>query len=398
MPLLFYLVLTALFGLQVIVWWLVFFKTPAGGMSISRRALIVLIPVVVLNGSILWILFRSPSIFALDLWARKWVVFPVSIYFWSILTTGLTLAAWSVVGIIYCLPKRIRTSRAERQAMDHSRREVLSQGARAIFGLSLTVAGYSAYQARTDIEVTRVDIPCGPAHSRLAGLSLVQLSDLHLGSLVGPNDVFHALETALALKPDILVITGDVVNHRPDFIKPCIPFLKELKVPLGAYAVMGNHDFYAGVEEVCRLLADTRVTVLRNRKVTFPGFEEQLEMMGVDDPVFGWAENIRNFGWASGLLQQKRPGVYTILLSHRGKIFDLAVSHGIELTLSGHTHAGQAVLPGNKEWNLSSLALKYTNGIYRQDGRLLYVNRGIGFIVAPVRINCPPEVTRFIFC
>ncbi|MBF0477337.1 MAG: hypothetical protein HQK59_16255 [Deltaproteobacteria bacterium] len=132
MPLLFYIVLTAIFGLQVIVWWLVFFKTPtAGGMSIPRRALIVLIPMVVLNGSILWILFRSPSIFALDLWARKWVVFPVGIYFWSILTTGLTLAAWSVVGIIYYLPKRLRTSRVERQAMDSSRREVLSQGARA---------------------------------------------------------------------------------------------------------------------------------------------------------------------------------------------------------------------------------------------------------------------------
>lgn len=230
------------------------------------------------------------------------------------------------------------------------------------------------------IEQTRVTC----THSPLAGRRAVQLSDLHLDRYHPRHDTL--VQMIADIRPDWIFITGDLITI-PQGMDPLFRFLSSLRALAPVYLTLGNHDHYSGVplDRYLELADRHKVHLLVNQLalVPFPGGE--LAIAGVDDPSLHRAD-VR-------CIPPRRAGRFTVLLAHAPNVLDLLDrSHAVDLILCGHSHGGQCRVP-----RLPSFWLPYgcngrASGHHERNGHRLYVNRGIGWSMLPVRWNCPPEV------
>jgi predicted MPP superfamily phosphohydrolase len=232
----------------------------------------------------------------------------------------------------------------------------------------------------TDYEVQLAGLP-----PELDGTMLLQVSDLHLGNLLGRRWLRHLIERVNGMKPDIVVIAGDLVDGNLGRVEPLRKELKELHAPLGVWAVTGNHEFYAGAERSVRLLEDAGFTVLRDRHEQLaPG----LVMAGVDDLTAR-----RQFGAEDHAIEKalaNRPLGATILLSHSPWQAERAAAAGAGLMLSGHTHNGQ-VWPFNYFVRMRYVLL---SGRYEVNCMTAIVCRGTGTWGPRMRLWQPSEIVR----
>jgi predicted MPP superfamily phosphohydrolase len=217
------------------------------------------------------------------------------------------------------------------------------------------------------------------------GLVLVAISDLHLGTLIGEHWMTRLAARVDALRPDAVLVVGDVVDGEVGQLEPLLPVLKTLRAPLGVWAVTGNHEFYAGLDRSVHLLEDAGYTVLRDRWAEIaPG----LVVAGVDDLTAR-----KQFGRPDRPFEKAldgRPPSAVILLSHSPLQADTAAARGAGLMLSGHTHAGQI-------WPFSYLVqLSYPllGGRYQVDGMPVIVCRGTGTWGPRMRLWRPSELLR----
>ena len=168
------------------------------------------------------------------------------------------------------------------------------------------------------------------------GTTLVAISDTHLGTLLGSRWMGAVVERINGLRPDMVAVVGDLVDSHIDHAEAVLPVLQQLRAPLGIYAVTGNHEFYAGVNDCVRLMEAAGYTVLRDRAVPVaPG----LVVAGVDDLTAR-----RQFGLGDEAVKKAlahRPPGATILLSHTPWQATVAAANGAGLMVSGHTHGGQ---------------------------------------------------------
>jgi len=217
------------------------------------------------------------------------------------------------------------------------------------------------------------------------GLTLVAISDLHLGTLKGERWLTKLLGRVNDLKPDLVVIVGDLVDGNVRYVETLLPTLQQLRSPLGVWAVTGNHEYYAGLEHSVKLFADAGYHLLRDRwSEATPG----LIIAGVDDLTargqFGQSDDAIERALAN------RPAGATILLSHSPLESKRASAAGANLMLSGHTHAGQI-------WPFNFLVqIKYPllAGRYEVAGMTLIVGRGTGTWGPPMRLWQPSEMLR----
>jgi predicted MPP superfamily phosphohydrolase len=258
--------------------------------------------------------------------------------------------------------------------------------------LSLLPFAFSTYGALLGSSWLRgeqVSVPVRGLAASLRGLRLVQLSDLHAGRHVSKGRLQRIARRAARLRPDLVVVTGDIVHNSPDFARQAAEAIASIPAPLGHFACLGNHDFWAGADGVDRALTDAGVQVLRNRGVLVgrPG-GDRLWLCGVDDP---WSDRFD----LEAALRGRPPDAPVVLLSHQPNTWPLAQKAGVELQLSGHTHGGQvALLWLHRSLSLARLITPFVAGLYRAGESFLYVNRGAGSIVPMVRLGARPEVTE----
>jgi predicted MPP superfamily phosphohydrolase len=258
---------------------------------------------------------------------------------------------------------------------------------------------YGTYVGRNRLQVEeqRFFFPELPA--AMDGLSIAQISDLHAGVFMEEWELNPYIDRVNELEPDIVVVTGDIISWGTQYIQPVVKALGRLRAKKAVYAVLGNHDFYSNLDELCTSLEHAGVRVLRNRWVTIGAGDSEapVYLIGVDDI---WATRILKKQIIS--LTRVLSGIprdgFKILLCHNPTVFDKAARHGIHLTLSGHTHGGQIILPFPRGHEFSMARFFYTRdyGLYQSGGSYLYINRGLGIIGPPVRINCPREITRMV--
>jgi predicted MPP superfamily phosphohydrolase len=234
----------------------------------------------------------------------------------------------------------------------------------------------------------RVTVPVEGLPSGWEGARIVQLSDLHSGRHVTSERLQGIARRAARLKPDVLVVTGDIVHNSPAFAKQAAEAIAAIPATYGVFACLGNHDFWAGPDAVEKALVDAGVQVLRNRGVLLERGGDGLWLCGVDDPWNG------KFDLAAALAG-KPEGVATVLLSHQPNTWPRAQELGVQLQLSGHTHGGQlALLWLHRSLSLARLVTPFVAGLYRAGASYLYVNRGAGSVMPMVRIGARPEVTE----
>ena len=238
-----------------------------------------------------------------------------------------------------------------------------------------------------DPEVTETDIwlhRLSPAHE---GLKIVQLTDLHHSLFTPLEEIQRAVHLANHLRPDVVALTGDYVTLSPAYIWPVARALGRLRARLGIFAVLGNHDFQVDREEITRALRAQGIRVLRNSHGALRSRSGNLWVVGVDDLWWG-AADIRA---ALRSLPARDP---KILLCHNPLGVALAAAHGIDLVLSGHTHGGQVRLPMvGSVYGRSKLGKRFVEGWNRLAGTQIYVSRGIGKVLVPLRFGCPAEIT-----
>ncbi len=247
--------------------------------------------------------------------------------------------------------------------------------------LGLIICLYGVYEA-WDIQtsVLTIETPRIPRHVGL--LRIVQISDVHLGVMVRRERLSMILEKVKAASPDILVSTGDLVDGEMDSLEELSDLFREIKPRYGKFAVTGNHEFYAGIDQATAFTEKAGFRLLRGQSVKVA---ESITIAGVDDPAG------RRFGGNRAPpehdLLMKSEG-YRILLKHQPRVIDSG-GDGFDLQLSGHTHKGQ-IVPFN--W-ITGLVYPYLAGRYDLGkGRLLYVCRGSGTWGPPMRVLAPPEI------
>ena len=254
----------------------------------------------------------------------------------------------------------------------------------APYALALYGTSFGAHVLRRE----KVSVPVDGLPAGWRGARIVQLSDLHAGRHVTAQRLQRIARRAARLKPDILVVTGDIVHNSPAFARAAAEAIAQVPAKYGVYACLGNHDFWAGPDDVERELEKAGVTVLRNRGVLLERGGDGLWLCGVDDPWNG------RFDLAAAL--KGRPDdTATVLLSHQPNTWRRAQKLGIQLQLSGHTHGGQlAMLWLHRSLSLARLVTPFVAGLYRAGCSYLYVNRGAGAVMPMVRLGARPEVTE----
>ncbi|MEW5739628.1 MAG: metallophosphoesterase [Myxococcota bacterium] len=266
--------------------------------------------------------------------------------------------------------------------------------ARATAAGALAVGGgftaFGSYRAFTPPEVTEVPLRLPGLPRSLDGFTIVQLSDIHVGPVIQERFLDQLVSAANGARPDLVAITGDLVDGKPDQLGHFVARLKNLRSRYGTYFVSGNHDYYSGWEDWAPLLPGVGFTVLRNRFVTIGDAGGSFDLIGVDDYGSRWGSGGYDLDAATAGRDPERASV---LLAHQPNGLELVSEKRIGLQLSGHTHGGQmfpGTLIGEVIWGSRNA------GLSRHGATHLYTSRGCGFVGPPVRVGAPPEVVKIV--
>lgn len=254
---------------------------------------------------------------------------------------------------------------------------------RAIAGDFSKVAK-SAMQEAEKLTIERIPIELERLPRKLDGFRIVHLSDIHHSPYTDKTLIERAVRAANRAKPDMIVLTGDFVSHEADYIAPVADMLSKLKSRFGTFACLGNHDHWTDPGLVTDLLRGEGINVLINEGQRVEADGSSFWIAGVDDYMVGKTD-------VEASLLGSFPDEFKLLLAHNPIIFRQSVKQNIDLTLSGHTHGGQMRFRNNKKRLFNTR--KLTSGLhYRKDSQI-YITRGIGTVVVPMRYQCPPEIS-----
>jgi predicted MPP superfamily phosphohydrolase len=256
----------------------------------------------------------------------------------------------------------------------------------AVVALTAAAVAHGYARGYRALRVEELAVPLAGAPA----LRIVHLSDFHLGPFADPAAVRDALERAMALAPDLVCVTGDIVDSPAADLDVWLPELRRLRAPLGVYAILGNHDRHVGAERVAAALArHTDWRLLRDEVVAVEARGARLWLVGLED-----RPETQKTDALPGLLAQVPPGAPAILLAHRPSVFPAAAAAGVRLTLAGHTHGGQVAVPGLPALNVArALGTRLDVGTFRRGDCVLHVSRGIGTSGQRIRVGVPREIT-----
>ncbi|MGB8657826.1 MAG: metallophosphoesterase [Candidatus Zixiibacteriota bacterium] len=249
--------------------------------------------------------------------------------------------------------------------------------------LSLGTAVYGYFEAR-DIRTERLTITSAKIPADVGRIKILQISDVHLGVMVGEEKVEKIIQIVKRENPDVLVSTGDLVDGEMSNLSGLIGLLKEVNPKYGKFAITGNHEFYAGLDKALAFTKDAGFTMLRGERLTVAGF---LNIAGVDDPAgrsFRTSTQISEKELLSGLPQEN----FTLLLKHRPFVDEGSIGL-FDLQLSGHAHKGQIFpfsLITKMYYPIDHGCLRLSNGSY------FCVSKGAGTWGPPIRFLAPPDV------
>jgi predicted MPP superfamily phosphohydrolase len=218
------------------------------------------------------------------------------------------------------------------------------------------------------------------------GYRIAQISDLHCGPFASGRRVARWVDATNRIEADLVAVTGDLIASGSAFVGVVASALGGLRARDGAFAAMGNHDYFGDGEAMVSALEAAGLTVLRNRGVEVRRGSGAIYLAGVDDT---WTKRHD----LERALAARPVGMPAVLLAHDPMLFPEAAKMGVDLVLSGHTHGGQVAVPLlARKLNLARLITRFTNGIYRSGVSTLYVNRGLGTTGPPVRLAVAPEI------
>ena len=289
--------------------------------------------------------------------------------------------AWVSFALVLCIARDLALVATLPAPLAGAHAWVAAEGVPLVLGGSLIAMALGAAAAFRGPRVETVDLPVGGLHPDLHGFRIVQISDLHVGPNIGRRYVQRVVEATRALAPDLVALTGDIVDGPVARLAPDVAPLAELAREGSAYFVLGNHDCYAGADIWAAHFRDMGMHVLLNEHAIVRKGAARLLIGGVVDPAY----------------QRSRPQIqpaadadFRLLLAHNPRFAPRGDAAGYELQLSGHTHAGQFF-----PWTLAVRLVHapHVAGLSREGRMWVYVSAGTGTWGPPVRFGTNPELT-----
>jgi predicted MPP superfamily phosphohydrolase len=330
-----------------------------------------------------------------EYYTRDWLTYPgaVAAALTFVLEVALMLSL-PLSGVLH-FAQRIADLIAHRRRKESS--DTVNTGRRdflrlAATGLPVTavatgVSGITG--AFSDVKVERKVICFDNLPEGLESLRILHLSDLHLMHYVTVDDLAAVLAEAKILQPHLVLLTGDVADDLR-LLPDTLDMLEAFAAPLGAFACLGNHEYFRGVGRVRRIFDSSPVPLLVDQAVKLQFGSTSFYVGGIDDPRLMGAKDYAFFRRTiDATLEQAGTGAFSVLMSHRPDALDYASEVGVDLTLAGHTHGGQIGLGGRSLFE-SAWPDRYLWGHYQRRGSHLYTSSGVGHWF-PFRLGCPRE-------
>jgi predicted MPP superfamily phosphohydrolase len=316
----------------------------------------------------------------------KLLVWVAAVWMGMLLLLLVTLATADAIRGLYLVGSRL----ANGDPVDPERRALLSRFlgvAAALVAGGLGLVAVRSGLARVALREVRVTLERLPKD--LDGLTIVQLTDVHVGPTIRRDFIEHIVEETNAANPDVVAITGDLVDGTVDELREHVAPLAKLRARHGVYFVTGNHEYYSGADAWCEELTRLGIRVLRNERVSIGHDGASFDLAGIDD------HQASQFGNGHGAdlpraLAGRDPSRELVLLAHQPRAVFEAKEHGVGLQLSGHTHGGQ-IWP----WRyMVRLQQPVVSGLAQFGKTLVYVSNGTGYWGPPMRLSAPAEITR----
>jgi uncharacterized protein len=286
---------------------------------------------------------------------------------------------------------RLKSPKMATPIRSKQRRRVLSYGSSRpdtplkALAVNLTHVARAAISEPYMLTIEHERIALRRLPKQFESFRIVQLSDIHHGPFSDHSQIERAVDTANRLKPDIIALTGDYISKERHYAAPCAEMLGKLKARYGVYAVLGNHDHWTDAALITDLFRAEGIKVLINEGMRFELNGAALWLAGVDDTMVG-LEDI------SLALAGARKEEVKVLLAHNPIILRRAARADVDLVLSGHTHGGQVAFRSEPS-PTGGPRRRFLKGLGRLGNTQIYVNRGLGTVVLPIRYGCPPEVS-----
>lgn len=372
-----------------------------------------------------FIIFNIPFIFISLVFGNKfqppeWFVYIGLIPFYIWQSATFLIALILLIGKIIKLPFKIsvwlmklynplkskleKLSRSkEIKLIDNSRRKFVRTVTFGVSAYAFAGGGYGVLK-HDDYIIEHKNIKINNFPDELKGLTITLISDIHAGTYMNEKDMRIYAEAVNELNSDIICIPGDFVNFQKEEVFPLTRAFKNLKARYGIYGSLGNHDFFSDADYVSNVISnESPIKLLRNKfeEITVNG--KSLFIAGVDDTrdsgismngkIISAVDSINSTAMS---LNTSFKDLTKILLCHKPYSFDELAKREFDLILSGHTHGGQVVpfRMNNLHFSFAALVSKYIEGHHVIGNSNMYISRGIGSVGLPLRLNCPPEITR----
>ncbi len=257
-----------------------------------------------------------------------------------------------------------------------------------VLGVTGALMGYGMYQAMRKPDIVEITVPIENLTDDLNGFKIVQITDIHASHTIKRRFIQTVVDQVNGLKPDLVALTGDLVDGSVEQLRDDVAPLADLKAPYGLYFVTGNHDYYSGIQQWLAETARLGFTILINEHKLIERGEGRLLLAGVTDFSGGQfspdhiSDPLKAMAGAPGSHAK-------ILLAHQPKSIFKAAEAGFDYVISGHTHGGQ-YFPYHF---LGALTQPYISGFHNYNGTNIYVSRGTGYWGPPLRIGAKSEIT-----
>jgi len=276
----------------------------------------------------------------------------------------------------------------------------------SIISLSLVIICAGAFLFPQKISITTIEIPFEKLPDAYNNYSIVQFSDVHLGSRTNQLNFLKKIVTEInRQKPDMVVFTGDMVNNFASEMQGYDSLFLQIRSKDGNFAVLGNHDYgdytvwdspekkTENLKQVKKAFKRFGFRLLNNESVTLHTQNDSIELIGVEN--FS-KKSAKNYADLQKAIKNTNKNTFKLLLSHNPEHWELEIlpQTNIDLTLSGHTHAAQmGIKVFGKVYSPAVFLYKQFNGLYEKEEQKIYVSRGVGFIGLPVMMGLYPEIT-----
>lgn len=312
---------------------------------------------------------------------------PITYWFWFGLVFSYQLATWIILIDIVKAGLHLWSNRDTGY--------INTLYARAAFLAMVVVfifCGVKMYMNTTYIQNESIELEVKNLPEALQGLRLVHISDIQGDQYTGRKEIQRYIEKVNALEPDVVIFTGDLISYGTEFIEMSAEAFSKVEATYGTYAVVGDHDYWAGLSNVEPALESRGISLLRDENRTIDIGGSKLLLTGITQVYSKRAEAAK----VRGLTSDTTHTVLRIMAAHQ--ISDLllneAKDHNYRLLLAGHTHGGQVRVPlFGMTFSASERETEFVSGTYRRDNLLINVNNGLGFTLAPVRYNAPPAIS-----